>query len=324
MGCGVARRLGAVSTRTGTRERDSIADSPAMPLILRGATRPCSRLSPLPSTRDSPALRNYSMTCAAAMPINRIVMSDDAIPRLRLGTVRFDEMGLEAALARIAARDPGAPFAYVVTPNADHFLRLQEGDLTLRAIYDGAWLSLNDSRILRALAARRGIRLELAPGSDLAAALFARVIGPNTPLTVIGGSEAMAAALRARFGLARLQHHNPPMGFIRDPAAVEEAVRFVVAHPSHFVFLCVGSPQQEKLAARIAAGGQATGIGLCLGAALEFVIGAKRRAPAWMQRAHLEWLHRLASEPRRLWRRYLLEAPRLVAAIWKLPRGPGA
>ncbi len=247
-------------------------------------------------------------------------MSVEAPSSLRLLGVRFDGLNLDAALARIAARDAAAPFAYVVTPNADHLLRLESGDAALRALYDGAWLSLNDSRILRLLAGRRGVRLSLAPGSDLAAALFARVIGPDTPVTVIGGDAALASALRARFGLRRLAQHVPPMGFVRDAAALEAAAAFVRAHPARLTFLCVGSPQQEVLAARIAAGGGATGVGLCLGAALEFVTGAKRRAPAWMQRLHLEWLHRLLSEPRRLWRRYLLEAPRLLRAMRKVPR----
>ncbi len=247
-------------------------------------------------------------------------MDAETIPALRLLGVRFDDLDLEGALALLAARDPLAPFAYVVTPNADHLLRLESGDAALRALYDGAWLSLNDSRILRLLARRRGVRLNLAPGSDLAAALFARVIRPDDAVTVIGGGEAMIAALRARFGLLRLAHHNPPMGFIRNEAAVAAAVAFVQAHPARFVFLCVGSPQQEMLAARIAAAGGAAGVGLCLGAALEFVTGAKARAPIWMQRANLEWLHRLASEPRRLWRRYILEAPRLLRAMRKVPR----
>lgn len=250
-------------------------------------------------------------------------MNAQSPPSLRLLGVRFDDLDGDGALALLAARDPAAPFAYVVTPNADHLLRLESGDPALLALYDGAWLSLNDSRILRLLAGRRGVRLNLAPGSDLAAALFDRVIQPGDAVTVIGGNEAMIADLRAKFALARLAHHNPPMGFIRDEAAVAAAVAFVQAHPARFVFLCVGSPQQEKLAARIAASGGATGVGLCLGAALEFVTGAKARAPLWMQRAHLEWLHRLGSEPRRLWRRYLLEAPRLLRAMRKVPRQGG-
>ncbi len=90
---------------------------------------------------------------------------------------------------------------------------------------------------------------------------------------------------------------------------MRDAVDFVLAHPSRFVFLAVGSPRQEMLADAIRATGQATGLGLCIGASLEFLAGASRRAPRWMQRAGLEWLHRLGSDPRRLARRYLVEDP---------------
>jgi exopolysaccharide biosynthesis WecB/TagA/CpsF family protein len=76
-----------------------------------------------------------------------------------------------------------------------------------------------------------------------------------------------------------------------------------------FVFLAVGSPQQEILAAAIAATRRATGIGLCIGASLEFLAGAARRAPRWVQQAGLEWLYRLGKEPRRLARRYLRDCP---------------
>jgi N-acetylglucosaminyldiphosphoundecaprenol N-acetyl-beta-D-mannosaminyltransferase len=57
-------------------------------------------------------------------------------------------------------------------------------------------------------------------------------------------------------------------------------------------------------------------VGLCIGASVEFLSGAKRRAPRWMQRAGLEWLYRLLSEPRRLWRRYLVKGPRVFKLWW--------
>ncbi|MCR0982324.1 WecB/TagA/CpsF family glycosyltransferase [Roseomonas populi] len=248
-----------------------------------------------------------------------------AIAAQRLLHTRLDMVDLGQALSIVAERPAVLPFAYVVTPNADHLLRLESpGGEALRAVYENAWLSLLDSRVLRLLAARRGYRLTVVPGSDLAQALFRTVIRPDTPVTLIGGGAAVAGRLRASFGLRALAHHEPPMGFIDDPAAVEACVRFVLEHPARFVLLCVGSPRQELLAARIAATGRATGLGLCLGAAVEFVAGVKRRAPRWVQRAHLEWLHRLASEPRRLWRRYLLEAPRLLSLMRRLPPAPVA
>ncbi len=248
-------------------------------------------------------------------------MSEHLLGAQRLLDIRFDSLDTSGAAELLADRDPAAAFAYLVTPNVDHFLRLVDSKgPELRAIYEKAWISTCDSRVLRLLARWRGVELGLAPGSDIVATLFNEVITADTPITLIGGSEEMAAILRDRRGMKRLAHHNPPMGFIRDPAAVQECEDFVAAHPARFILLCLGSPQQEMLASRIAASGRASGVGLCIGAAVEFVTGAKQRAPLWMQRANLEWLHRLLSEPRRLWRRYLVEAPRIFLVLWRAPR----
>ncbi len=56
-----------------------------------------------------------------------------------------------------------------------------------------------------------------------------------------------------------------------------------------------------------------------VGAAFDFHAGRMPQAPAWMQRRGLEWLFRLTSEPRRLWRRYLLVTPRFLP-LWALQR----
>ena len=233
--------------------------------------------------------------------------------------IRFDQLDPTAALATIEARPSDAAFAYVVTINADHFVRLADADDALRADYAAAWLSLCDSRVLRKLASLRGYDLSVVTGSDLTAAVFAQLITPQTPITIIGSDDATIAALLVRYPGLRLHHHNPPMGFIHQPEAVTAAVEFVCDHPARFVFLCVGSPQQELLAARIAATGRARGVGLCVGASITFLAGTKQRAPLWMQRAHIEWLHRLVQEPGRMWRRYLLGAWPLLSLIRRLP-----
>jgi N-acetylglucosaminyldiphosphoundecaprenol N-acetyl-beta-D-mannosaminyltransferase len=105
------------------------------------------------------------------------------------------------------------------------------------------------------------------------------------------------------------------MGFDSDPVALATTVAFILAHPARFVFLAVGSPRQEKLAAAVAASRSATGTGLCIGASLAFLAGAERRAPMWMQRDGLEWAFRLARDPRRLARRYLLDSPRILPLL---------
>jgi exopolysaccharide biosynthesis WecB/TagA/CpsF family protein len=73
----------------------------------------------------------------------------------------------------------------------------------------------------------------------------------------------------------------------------------------------VGCPAQELIAGEIGRLGRTRGIALCVGASIDFVIGRRPRAPKWLQRCGLEWAYRLVSEPRRLWRRYLVESPRI-------------
>jgi UDP-N-acetyl-D-mannosaminuronic acid transferase (WecB/TagA/CpsF family) len=145
--------------------------------------------------------------------------------------------------------------------------------------------------------------------------LLTRHLRPEERIAIVGLAPAWLPALVARCGLAPPLHYNPPMGFERDPAAFAATVAFVRNNPARLVFLAVGSPRQEYLAAAIAAAGGATGTGLCIGASLEFMAGARRRAPHWMQRTGLEWLFRLFTDPRRLWWRYLIVSPRVVVLL---------
>lgn len=149
----------------------------------------------------------------------------------------------------------------------------------------------------------------VAPGSDLTELLLTQHLMPEERITIVGLRPEWLPALVARCGIAPPAYHDPPMGFESDPASLCASVEFVLMHPARFVFLAVGSPRQEMLAAAIASTRRATGVGLCIGASLEFLAGATQRAPLWMRHAGLEWLHRLGSDPRRLARRYLLDNP---------------
>jgi N-acetylglucosaminyldiphosphoundecaprenol N-acetyl-beta-D-mannosaminyltransferase len=239
------------------------------------------------------------------------------VSAVRLLGLEFAALDAEGAAARIAARPADAPFAYVVTPNADHLVRLHR-EARLHPVYRDAWLRLLDSRVVARTARLLGLGAPpVAPGSDVTAALLARHLAPGERLTIVGMDAAGLAALVRRLGLAAPAHHAPPFGLATDPAAMAAAVDFVLAHPARLVLLAVGSPQQEMLAAAIAATGRARGTGLCIGASLDFLAGTQRRAPVWMRRAGFEWLFRLASAPRRLARRYLLDSPPVFALLWR-------
>jgi exopolysaccharide biosynthesis WecB/TagA/CpsF family protein len=207
-------------------------------------------------------------------------------------------------------------FGFVVTPNVDHMIRYHD-DPSFRDSYAAAEYVLLDSRLVaRLLRLTKGQQLRVCTGSDLTAALFSTVIRPADRIVQIGGSVAQAARLARRYGLSNIHHFNPPMGFIKDPAAVRECVEFVEAHsPFRFCFIAVGSPQQESLAVQIQMRGRAKGLALCIGASLNFITGSEKRAPKWLQDLSLEWLYRLLQNPRRLARRYLLRGPRILSCL---------
>ncbi|WP_417467404.1 WecB/TagA/CpsF family glycosyltransferase [Maricaulis sp.] len=227
----------------------------------------------------------------------------------------FDRIGLDIALKRITERDPQKPFAFVVTPNVDHLVRL-ETDTVLATLYAQAWLTVCDSRVLELIGRFSGETIDVTPGSDLTAQLFETEIDPTEPVTIIGASKDVVDAVTARYGLKDVRWHEPPMGLRHNREALEDCARFVAENPARFVFMCVGSPQQEMVAEACLDRGDCTGLGLCVGASLDFLGGKVERAPVWMQRSRLEWLHRLGSEPRRMWRRYLVDGPK-VFFLWR-------
>jgi N-acetylglucosaminyldiphosphoundecaprenol N-acetyl-beta-D-mannosaminyltransferase len=216
-------------------------------------------------------------------------------------------------IARRAARV--APFVYVVTPNVDHVVKRARQPVRAK-LYDGAWMTLNDSRILARLAALSGVALPLAPGADLAHDLLVGgLIDPDTPITLIAGDPGQADALRRKFFLRDVRCHVPPQELAGNRAALEEAAAFAAAQKTPYTFICVGAPQQEMIAYAMALRGDCVGVGLCLGAAVDFLTGRQLRAPAPLRVLGLEWLFRLLTNPARLWRRYLVEGPS-VFGLW--------
>lgn len=239
------------------------------------------------------------------------------IARRRFLGVDFTPLALDDAVDRIVSRDATAPFAYIVTPNAQHTVAAHAGDARFAEPQRRAWMVLNDSRILRLLSRILfGRDLPLAAGSDLVARLFQVGVPADATLTLIGGDADVEAALRRRFGIRTIHRFTPSFGFWRDPVEVEQCLAFVRAHPARYVFLIAGAPQSEGLARRLADMPDVTGVGLCVGSALNFLTGRIRRAPLWVRQANLEWAWRLGQNPAGHFRRVFIEsAPILWIAL---------
>lgn len=245
----------------------------------------------------------------------------DADPEAgRAGTTKllgldFSDLNVAETAAWIANRPADAPFGFVVTPNAEHLVRLAKQP-ELMAVYRQALLRLMDSRVVLRAAQLLGLpALSLVPGSDLTVELLTKHLRPDDRITVIGLWPRDLPLLKQRLPQAIISHYFPPLGFERDETAFQKTAEFVVDHPARFYIFACGMPRQELLGARLKACGNLHGTALCVGSALEFLIGSQQRAPVKMQRAGLEWLHRLCREPRRLGKRYLIQSPPIFTLL---------
>lgn len=234
----------------------------------------------------------------------------DALARTELGKLFAHRLTSEQALDRIVALCRAREGGTVLTPNVDHVCLAEENQALVEA-YESAALSLVDGKPLVWLSQLAGAPLpEKISGSDLAFPLAARLADEGLSLFLLGAEEgvgaAAAAALTERHpGLKIAGVLSPPFGFERDVAENALVVRAVQEAAPDLVFVCLGAPKQELwMAAHKDALAPAVMVGL--GATLDFIAGRVRRAPAWMSDAGLEWLYRLAKEPRRLAGRYLV------------------
>lgn len=235
-------------------------------------------------------------------------------------------MPAKSLLARIEAVGTDSPLEYLVTPNVDHIVRLHKRGEELPALaeaYQGAGICVCDSKVLSLLARWRGISLPVVPGSDLTALLFERVIRQGDRIAIVGGEPGMLAELRARYAGVIFVQHCPPMGLMQNAAARTAAAQFIVDQKARFSLVCVGSPQQELIAAEAAGMPEGRGLALCVGAALDFITGRETRAPGSLRQLGLEWAYRLASNPKRMWRRYLVEGPAIFLLAYRWRKNAG-
>jgi exopolysaccharide biosynthesis WecB/TagA/CpsF family protein len=215
----------------------------------------------------------------------------------------------EAALLDDIARRlaEGRGFS-VATLNLDHVVKLGRYPAFRAAYAAHSHVTADGNSVvwLSRLAGQREVAL--VPGSDLIAPVAALAARAGAPVGLFGATEAsLAAAARALKamtpGLEIALTLAPPMGF--DPAgeAADCSIRAIAESGARVVFLALGAPKQECFAARAQLLLPGTGF-LSIGAGLDFLSGAQKRAPAWVRAVAAEWLWRLADNPRRLGGRY--------------------
>ncbi len=199
----------------------------------------------------------------------------------------------------------------VVTHNLDHLRRLEK-DRSFAALSASASLVLADGMPLIWASRLVGQPLpQRVTGSNLVSSLSAAAAQRGRSIFLLGGApgtaHAAACVLRQRHPTLSIAGVAcPPVGFDSDSQYVTRLVSTLTAADPDIIFVALGSPKQEQLIHRLHRQlPDAWWLGV--GISFSFLCGHVRRAPRWMRRVGLEWAHRLAQEPWRLGRRYLLE-----------------
>ncbi len=257
--------------------------------------------------------RNQMITQSNSAPM----LADDSAKRaICLWSIAIDPVTMSEAVARVRSwvtrREPICRF--VVTPNVDHVVQLYRKP-ELQPMYNNASLTVADGWPLVTMSRFYGKALpERVPGSDLLPAVCEDFRRSGSPLRLflLGGRsgvpERAASHIQLRWPNVRVVGcSSPPGGFEHDHSFNRDLCHQINDAQTDILVVGLGNPKQElwinqnreQLEVPVA---------LAVGATIDFLAGEQKRAPPWIQSIRLEWLHRLATNPRRLAKRYALDA----------------
>jgi N-acetylglucosaminyldiphosphoundecaprenol N-acetyl-beta-D-mannosaminyltransferase len=273
-------------------------------------------------------LPSAAMTVSAAAS----AAASPPLPSVTLAGVRLHAIDEAQCIAHILGELAAGRGGVVVTANLDHVRRLQQPG-PFRDVYATADVVTVDGMPVVWACSIQGTPVKgRVAGSDLMRSLPAAAAAAGRSVYLLGGDpgagEAAAAALRAASpGLRVAGVECPPFGFEKDVAYTTALRARLQAAAPDVVFVALGSPKQEFVIGELRAA-LPTAWWLGVGISFSFVAGDVQRAPRWLQRLGLEWLHRLVQEPRRLARRYLVDGLPFAAALfarafWARLRGTG-
>ncbi len=241
------------------------------------------------------------------------------IERIQIGRLPIDAVDLPGTLTAIEELVGARAGGTVFTPNVDHIV-MGERDQRFREAYGRVSLSLVDGTPVLWAARLLGHALpEKVSGSDLVLPLMERAAARGWRVFLLGGApgcaETAAARLAEQFPGITIVGTDAPRIDLGSPLEERRAVaRRVAAVRPDLVLVAFGAPKQEIFCDETLDLFRPAVL-VCVGAGIDFLAGVVRRSPVWMSRWGLEWLYRLAHEPRRLAGRYLLRDPEFLLIL---------
>lgn len=241
--------------------------------------------------------------------------------RLKFMNTEVDNLTMQEALQEIDLLIAKANNSYVVTPNVDHIVQIENGGEICKA-YQEADLILTDGKPLIWISRWYGTPIkEKISGSDLFPLLCKLAARKGYTMFLLGAAEGVAdkAAenLRSKYsGLQIVGTYSPPYGFEKNNEEVNKIIKLIKTAKPHILIVGLGCPKQELFIYHYRDKLQVP-ISLGLGASIDFEAGKVKRAPRWMSENGLEWLFRMFGDPKRLVKRYLVDDVAIFKLAWK-------
>ena len=232
--------------------------------------------------------------------------TNESMPNCVIFGVQVSCLSMRQLIDLVLTENQFAQARLVHTLNVDHVVNLRTNH-TFRQAYNESWINTIDGFPVYLIAKMKGFKVSKISGSDLVPLLLkqmdAEVSRPFFLAATEEAGEIIVLKLRER-GFRHVGFLVPPLDFENDEKISKTICDRILEAKATHLFIGVGAPKSELWAYR-----HKDLIGscyvFCVGAALDYFAGRSRRAPLFMQAMGIEWLWRLAHNPRRLWRRYL-------------------
>ncbi|MCX0355172.1 WecB/TagA/CpsF family glycosyltransferase [Clostridium perfringens] len=243
-------------------------------------------------------------------------MSRVTFLNIEVDNLTMDE-AIDTAEELILKKEP----SYVVTPNVDHIVKL-ETDKEFQDVYKNADLILTDGMPLIWISKMKGNPIkEKISGSDFFPKLCERAAKKGYSLFLLGAAEGVASKaaenLKEKYnGLNIVGTYSPSYGFEKKDEEIKEIIKIINDVKPDILAVGLGAPKQEKFLYKYR-NELNVPISLAIGASIDFEAGNINRAPKWMQNCGLEWFYRLCKEPKRMFRRYIVDDSKIIRIALK-------
>lgn len=244
--------------------------------------------------------------------------------RITFLNTEIDNLTMSEAIGEIDKLVINRKPSYVVTPNVDHIVKLEK-DEEFKEVYKNADLILTDGMPLIWISKMKSTPIkEKVSGSDLFPKVCELAAKKGHKIFLLGAAEGVAAkaAENLKKKYTRLNivgAYSPSYGFEKKEDEIEKIIKIINEVKPDILAVGLGAPKQEKFLYKYKDKLNVP-VSLAIGASIDFEAGNIERAPVFMQKCGLEWFYRLCKEPKRMFKRYIIDDMKILGLILKYRR----